>query len=610
MTNSFSKLKVEICSKCNAQVSVNEWQIIDAEEHPELLEKIGDESINDYHCPTCGTKNNTNSIILVFRPNKEFPIIFRIPSDGGGETDEEITFLLMKQFQKQLESRWDDKWFQNVIFISQVFLASFISTSISTTCTLDESIEILLPILGELSFPESVNDIDRRISLCAYGLKHVTREKHPLLWASLNNEVGVTFVNRKDGDVIENFEIAINYFIKTQEVWTKEKYPQQWAMASSNIGSSLYHLLAQNIIQDYEAPIKYWLQALEAFNENTYPLKYITTHRMIADAYIHTPFTLEIGTIAQAQLKAIYHYKCAQKLLSRTSYPEIYDKNTSDLILVYENCIMVHRNCILTVELLRDGVPENIIPEFYFTTAELYFDLAKLKNSKDNIEQAILCFHKALEYFTVDNYPDKWGEANYYLAKIYQDFYRDDAIERYKKVIDHSQKALIYFESHGISANCSELYHDIGLAYLEWSNGVVEQQLEDSIHYLNLADNLCNIEQNPQLWAMIQHNLGVAYTQRLLDERSNNIDKAIHYFEQALSISKNTLDEHSANTKVNLGRAYIDRENGKKIENLERAAEYLEQALHTYTEQEYPDKWTQIHENLGNIYTELANEQS
>jgi CHAT domain-containing protein len=63
-----------------------------------------------------------------------------------------------------------------------------------------------------------------------------------------------------------------------------------------------------------------------------------------------------------------------------------------------------------------------------------------------------------------------------------------------------------------------------------------EKNIKDGIAILERALNVFSKEHLPHEWAIIQQNLGVAYEERIAGDRAENIQKAIEYYQAALTI--------------------------------------------------------------------------
>jgi len=129
--------------------------------------------------------------------------------------------------------------------------------------------------------------------------------------------------------------------------------------------------------------------------------------------------------------------------------------------------------------------------------------------------------------------------------------------------------------------------------------------LEQAIHHYQEALTVSTREAFPLDWAMIQNNLGIAYGERLRGERVDNLEQAIHHFTQALTArTRDACPEDWAQTQHNLANAYADRLRGERADNLERAIAYLEEALTVVPREAFPSQYRTMQRGLGHLHLE------
>ena len=99
-------------------------------------------------------------------------------------------------------------------------------------------------------------------------------------------------------------------------------------------------------------------------------------------------------------------------------------------------------------------------------------------------------------------------------------------------------------------------------------------------YYTSLNAKQLTLEDFPEQWAMTQHNLALAYSDRINGSRAENLERAIEFYEAALTVR--TLEDFPkdwAMSQNNLALAYWQRINGSRAENLERAIGFFKAAL-------------------------------
>ncbi|MEG5138263.1 CHAT domain-containing protein, partial [Microcoleus sp. A6-D1] len=90
---------------------------------------------------------------------------------------------------------------------------------------------------------------------------------------------------------------------------------------------------------------------------------------------------------------------------------------------------------------------------------------------------------------------------------------------------------------------------------------------------------------------------------RINGSRADNLEKAIEFYEAALTVYKlEDFPEKWATTQNNLANAYLYRINGSRADNLERAIEFYQAALTIRTREAFPQNNAETLSNLGNLY--------
>ena len=120
------------------------------------------------------------------------------------------------------------------------------------------------------------------------------------------------------------------------------------------------------------------------------------------------------------------------------------------------------------------------------------------------------------------------------------------------------------------------------------------------------AASRANRDEDPDLWAATQNNLGNAYQELPTGDRAENLQSAIAAYEAALRVF--TEEDYPANWATihnNLGNAYGDQPTGDRVKNLRSALAAYDAALRVLTEEDYPANWATTQNNLGTAYVQL-----
>ncbi len=167
------------------------------------------------------------------------------------------------------------------------------------------------------------------------------------------------------------------------------------------------------------------------------------------------------------------------------------------------------------------------------------------------------------------------------------------------------QLALKVFTRRNSAQVWAGIQNNLGIAYSDRIRGERADNLELAIAAYERALEVYTRDAFPQDWAATQNNLGEAYRNRIRGERADNLEQAIAAYEQALEVyTHDAFPEQWAITQNNLGLAYSDRIRGERADNLELAIAAYERALEVRTRDAFPQDWAATQNNLGNAYSD------
>ncbi|MFD1413200.1 helix-turn-helix domain-containing protein [Oceanobacillus jeddahense] len=115
------------------------------------------------------------------------------------------------------------------------------------------------------------------------------------------------------------------------------------------------------------------------------------------------------------------------------------------------------------------------------------------------------------------------------------------------KSIQHLEKALNAYLREMNYDQCTVCYFLLGINYFKMGN------YDEAIDYYHRVEKV--IENDKDLLRKVYHNLGLAF------EKKKDIEKAIHYYQESLSIY--TEEEHNTKTIYTLAELYLSMENKK-----------------------------------------------
>ncbi|MBD2518064.1 CHAT domain-containing protein [Nostoc sp. FACHB-973] len=147
--------------------------------------------------------------------------------------------------------------------------------------------------------------------------------------------------------------------------------------------------------------------------------------------------------------------------------------------------------------------------------------------------------------------------------------------------------------------------NDLSTLIRELPLGDKASHIEIAIAGYEIVLNIFTHTALPLKWAMIQNNLGIAFSQRIQGDRVENREYAIKTFTSSLEIiTYSKFPQEWAKTLNNLGNAYLYRVKGNPVENIECAIKACTKVLEVITYSQFPQQWAVTQNNLGNAYLE------
>lgn len=184
------------------------------------------------------------------------------------------------------------------------------------------------------------------------------------------------------------------------------------------------------------------------------------------------------------------------------------------------------------------------------------------------------------------------------------------AIQAYEKGLQWSEDDL---------PAAANILNDLGNFYWMRSRTPAELQqaladLEQAIQYYQLAaTQLGNVEAAPRHYAMIQNNLGAAYSDLArYGESADNLQLSIRAYEEALSYRSAEAEPLKyGSTQNNLGTAYWHlAQQQDPAANLHAAIAAYQEAIAQYPQETAAMQWAMIQNNLGTARWNLAQYES
>jgi CHAT domain-containing protein/tetratricopeptide (TPR) repeat protein len=222
-----------------------------------------------------------------------------------------------------------------------------------------------------------------------------------------------------------------------------------------------------------------------------------------------------------------------------------------------------------------------------------------------NVERAARACQEALSLLTPDLDLEAWASARLDLAIACKRRAGEDRAAG-------QERALVLLLSLQTTLAVSELtdlrgkvFNNLAGLYMERLQGDREDNLEQAILWGEQALSVRPREADPFAWAKTVHNLALAWTGRFRGDRAENLETALSLFHAALEVrTREAVPWDWASSMDALGNTFASRIRGSRMENLEAALACHEQALTIYRRRLAPDAWIDTQINRALTYLE------
>lgn len=108
--HSFSLAQTIICPSCGQEFAAKLWLIVDADERPDLVERIRAGQLHELPCPHCGEAAEIDAPLLVYMPAAAPPLLFSPANQTSDEQHHEDAVQLAGILRQSLGNAWQDQW--------------------------------------------------------------------------------------------------------------------------------------------------------------------------------------------------------------------------------------------------------------------------------------------------------------------------------------------------------------------------------------------------------------------------------------------------------------------------------------------------------------------
>ena len=230
----------------------------------------------------------------------------------------------------------------------------------------------------------------------------------------------------------------------------------------------------------------------------------------------------------------------------------------------------------------------------------------------ENTAYLNLTLAEVLRHWAITTLPERQPDEAQYIAVVIAGFSNligqfplGNKANNMEIAIAGYEGVLTVFTRDAFPQQWAMMQHNLGAAYFDRIVGDKRENLELAIAYCSAALEVYTRDAFPQEWAMTQNNLGNVYSKRIVGNKRENLELAIACFSAALEVyTRDAFPQQWAMTQHNLGLAYGSRIVGDKQENLELVIAYCSAALEVLTRDAFPQQWAMTQDILGLAYSD------
>ncbi|MBD2425575.1 CHAT domain-containing protein [Phormidium sp. FACHB-1136] len=458
-------------------------------------------------------------------------------------------------------------------------------------------------------FPLGTRWLNLELGIAAYtqALKVMTQATMPMDWATIMNNLAITYRNRIRGDKAENIEEAITAYQQSLMVRTPTAMPVEWAETMHNLATAHLYRIRGDKAENIEEAITAYQQSLTVRTQSAMPVEWSETMMNLANAYYYRIR----GDKAENIEEAIVAYQQSLTVRTPTAMPVEWATTMMNLANAYYSRIRGDKaenieEAIVAYQQSLTVKTQSAMPVEWAITMN---NLANAYNSRirgdkaQNIEEAITTYEKSLAVRTQSAMPVDWAMTMHNLASAYYSRIRGDKTQNIEEAITTYEKSLAVRTQSAMPVEWSETMNNLANAYLERIWGDKSENIEEAISAYEKSLTVRTQSAMPVEWAMTMNNLAIAYGDRLRGDKAENIEEAISAYEKSLTVrTQSAMPVEWSETMNNLAIAYRNRLRGDKSENIEEAISAYEKSLTVRTQSAMPVEWAMTMNNLAIAY--------
>ena len=170
--------------------------------------------------------------------------------------------------------------------------------------------------------------------------------------------------------------------------------------------------------------------------------------------------------------------------------------------------------------------------------AFLWMDAATIANLSNSYAESLSYINKAVTYFKDEAQHEMTAQAQLVKGRLFYDWAQSGNPQFYRKALEAYHEALQVFKKEEAPDVFADIHHQLGVIYAELPDENKKRSIWAALSATSFSEALeyYNKVDFPYEFGMICNNFANAYSKYPQGNRTDNFEKALNYYEEALSV--------------------------------------------------------------------------
>lgn len=435
---------------------------------------------------------------------------------------------------------------------------------------------------------DRASNVDKAIELLREASSILLQQGPNFEYGVTQYELGLAYSNRVNGERRANLVASIAEYTKALPMFSLESSPEQYSMVTQNLASAHAELAELNPLDGHQLDraIEMYEKALDGHAHRLSPVDWASAAKDLARCYAKR----QGGSNSESIEQSIYLHTAALGVFTAGAVGLSEARALRSTDNPWWNDRLVELAPSIQ-QSLQDGEERytrlNFLRDRANTLASLADTLClRLRGDRSrNVEDALTRYIEGVQILNGINDAKSSATVANNLAIVYQERLIGDMFENWSRSVHYLRIALHVHQRSGATIRTAQTAQNLAATLVFRARQFPERPsnersaaLEEAITLLEAALRVRTKKDFPYEWAMTTSMLAAAHEYRMAGNREENLEKAFLLFRAAAEVDLHGTPIDRLKLLSNLGMAYLNRVIGNRSENLTIAVEHLTEA--------------------------------